>query len=51
MSSPWTGFFGEATYDAGTWNDLPLGDEQYQKLYQEIMVRNPKLDQDEILRR
>lgn len=51
MSSPWTAFFGEATYDAGAWNDLPLGDEQYQELYQEIMVGNLKLGQDEIPRR
>ncbi|KAI7552765.1 hypothetical protein KC331_g1673 [Hortaea werneckii] len=44
MSSPWTAFFGEATYDAGAWNDLPLGDEQYQELYQEIMTSDVALN-------
>ncbi|KAI7221271.1 hypothetical protein KC333_g1833 [Hortaea werneckii] len=44
MSSPHTSFFGEATYDAGAWNDLPLGDEQYQKLYQEIMTSDITLN-------
>ncbi|KAI6913810.1 hypothetical protein KC318_g698 [Hortaea werneckii] len=44
MSSPWTAFFGEATYDAGAWNDLPLEDEQYQELYQEIMASDVALN-------
>ncbi|RMY22207.1 hypothetical protein D0867_02860 [Hortaea werneckii] len=44
MSSPWTAFFGEATYDAGAWNDLPLGDEQYHELYQEIMTSDVALN-------
>lgn len=51
MSPPFTALFEEATYNVGAWNDAFLPDEQHERLYHEIMVRIPGLDQDEIHRR
>ncbi|RMY85830.1 hypothetical protein D0861_06259 [Hortaea werneckii] len=44
MSSPWTSFIGETTYDAGAWNDSPLGEEHYQRLYHQIMTSDVALN-------
>ncbi|RMZ00062.1 hypothetical protein D0860_08119 [Hortaea werneckii] len=45
MSPPLTTFFEGATYNVGAWNDAPLPDEQYQRMYHEIMTSDVALNQ------
>ncbi|KAI7215705.1 hypothetical protein KC343_g9901 [Hortaea werneckii] len=44
MSPPLTTFFEESTYNVGAWNDASLPDEQYQRMYHEIMTSDVALN-------